>query len=107
LLSTYAHIGPSFQAENPISNQIARFHDIYLATIQTCLYRAGPPFGSFHTRKEALAEYSKQLHVIANFIDESGPYLCGSSVTLADATVGKLLFFTTDTSLEWNLLLTD
>mmetsp|Transcript_10631 Transcript_10631/g.25680 ORF Transcript_10631/g.25680 Transcript_10631/m.25680 type:complete len:200 (-) Transcript_10631:790-1389(-) len=89
LLSTYEGVGPSFQPNNPISNQIARFHDLYLTTIQMCLYKAGPPFGSFHTRQDALKEYSKQLHVIANlFPDHSGPYICGSDVSLADATVG-------------------
>lgn len=90
LLSTYEGIGPSFQPNNPISNQIARFHNLYLTTIQMCLYKAGPPFGSFHTRQDALKEYSKQLHVIADLFpkDQSGPYICGSEVSLADATVG-------------------
>jgi glutathione S-transferase len=39
LMSTYASEGPSFQPDNPISNMIARFHDIYLTSIQMCLYK--------------------------------------------------------------------
>ncbi|CAJ1934723.1 unnamed protein product [Cylindrotheca closterium] len=95
LISTYEGIGPSFQPNNPISNQIARFHDLYLTTIQTCLYRAAPPFGSFHTRQDALKEYSKQLYVIADLFPEqtSGPYICGSEVSLADATLFPSVVF--------------
>lgn len=93
LLSTYADLGPSFQPENPLSNEIARFHDMYLTTIQTCLYRAGPPFGIFGTRKDALNEYSKQLYVISNLMDDQGPYMCGDEVSLADATVFPSVVF--------------
>ena len=39
LISTYASQGPSFQPDNPMSNQIARFHDVYLSSIQMCLYK--------------------------------------------------------------------
>ena len=88
LLSEYSHVGPSFQPNNLISNQIARFHDLCLTTIQMCLYKAGPPFGIYHTRQDALKEYSKQLYVIADLFPETpGPYICGSEVSLADATV--------------------
>ena len=93
LLSTYSDLGPSFQPENPSSNEIARFHDMYLTTIQTCLYRAGPPFGIFGTRKDALKEYSKQLYVIADLMDDQGPYMCGNEVSLADATVFPSVVF--------------
>lgn len=37
LLSEYSNMGPSFLPENPRSNQIARWHDVYLTTIQGCL----------------------------------------------------------------------
>mmetsp|Transcript_18824 Transcript_18824/g.52592 ORF Transcript_18824/g.52592 Transcript_18824/m.52592 type:complete len:403 (-) Transcript_18824:291-1499(-) len=93
LLSEYADMGPTFQPDNPLSNQIARFHDLYLTTIQSCLYRAAPPFGSFGTRKEALAEYSKQLYVIAGLVADDGPYLCGGELSLADATVFPSIVF--------------
>lgn len=95
LLSTYSDSGPSFQPENPLSNEIARFHDMYLTTIQSCLYRAAPPFGMFGTRKDALKEYSKQLYVISDLLDDQGPYLCGEEVSLADATVFPSIVFAT------------
>ena len=44
LMSTYANQGPSFQPDNPKSNMIARFHDMYLSTIQMCLYKVRPCF---------------------------------------------------------------
>jgi glutathione S-transferase len=96
LLSTYSHRGPSFQPNNPRSNQIARFHDMYLTTIQSCLYRAVPPFGSFGSnRRDAIQEYSKQLYVIADLMenDDTTYYMCGNDVSLADATVFPSIVF--------------
>lgn len=90
LISKYSHIGPSFQPDNPKSNLIARLNDMYLTTIQGCMYKATGPFGAFGTRKDAIAEYTKQLQVIENLLDSStdgGIYLCGSEVSLADASL--------------------
>ena len=42
LLSEYSNVGPSFLLENPRSNQITRWHDMYLTTIQGCLVSANP-----------------------------------------------------------------
>lgn len=93
LMSTYSDLGPSFQPNNPLSNEIARFHDMYLTTIQACLYKAGPPYGVYGTRKDALQEYSKQLYVISKLLDDNGPYLCGDEISLADATVFPSIVF--------------
>lgn len=93
LIDTYSNLGPSFQPSNPLSNEIARFHDMYLTTIQSCLYRAAPPFGSFGTRKDALKEYSKQLYVIADLMMDDATYMCGDEVSLADATVFPSIVF--------------
>lgn len=94
LMSTYATTGPSFQPDNPRSNLIARFHDLYLSTIQGCFYKPSPPFGTFGCRKEALLEYRKQLDVIADLtVDNDGLYLCGSEVSYADATLFPSLVF--------------
>lgn len=93
LLTKYANEGPSFQLDNPKSNLIARIHDMYMTTIQTCMYRP-PPFGPFGTRKEAIAEYQRQMKVIDDLIDPSeGMYLCGAEVSLADATVFPSMVF--------------
>lgn len=93
LMSVYADKGPSFQPENPRSNMIARFHDLYLTSIQGCLYKASPPFGTFGDRQEALAEYSKQLYMIADMMVDGGAYLCGDDVSLADATLFPSIVF--------------
>jgi glutathione S-transferase len=86
MLSTYPQ-GPSFQLDNPKSNQIARLHDMYLTTIQGCMYKAVGPFGTFWTRKDALAECVRQWHIIEDLIEGNTLYLCGDEVSLADATV--------------------
>jgi hypothetical protein len=92
-MSTYADQGPSFQPDNPRSNQIARFHDLYLTTIQNCLYKPAPPFGIYGDRKQALAEYSKQLYVIADLMEDDAMYACGDEVALADATLFPSVIF--------------
>jgi glutathione S-transferase len=93
LLSEFAHVGPSFQPNDPTSNAIARFHDMYLTSIQGCLYKAVPPFGAFGSRKDALKEYSEQLYKIADLMDDTGPYMCGTEVSLSDATVFPSIVF--------------
>jgi glutathione S-transferase len=93
IMSTYADQGPSFQPDNPRSNQISRFHDFYLTTIQNCLYKPGPPFGIYGDRKQALAEYSKQLYVIADLMEDDAMYACGDEVSLADATLFPSVIF--------------
>ncbi|KAL7575002.1 hypothetical protein ACA910_010819 [Epithemia clementina (nom. ined.)] len=87
LMAKYAHIGPSFQPDNPKSNLIARLNDMYLSTIQGCMYKAAGPFGQFGTRKDAIAEYTKQLQVIEGLIDDCSMFLCGTEVSLADASL--------------------
>lgn len=93
LLDKYPQ-GPSFQLSNPKSNLIARIHDMYLSTIQGCMYRV-PPFGTYGTRSEALREYQRQLNIIDDMFDPSaGMYLCGAEVSLADATLFPTAVFT-------------
>ena len=95
LLSTYADVGPSFLPNDAKSNLIARLHDMYLTTIQGCLYKATPPFGIYGTRKDAIDEFRKQMNVIDDLIDadKDGIYLCGSEVSLADATLFPTMTF--------------
>ncbi len=93
LCSKYADRGPSFLPEDPRSNLIARIHDIYISPIQSCLYKY-PPFATFGTRKDAIAELIKQLNIIeSHIVDGSGPFLCGQDVSLADATLFPTLIF--------------
>ena len=93
LLSKFSDQGPSFQPDHPKSNLIARIHDIYLTTIQGCLYKPAPPFGVFGSRKDAIAEFVKQLGVIEDLVEDAGPYLLGNEVSLADATLFPSLVF--------------
>lgn len=95
LISEYVDIGPSFQLENVKSNLISRLHDTYLSPIQGCMYKAIPPFGSYGTRKDALAEFQRQMRIIDDLIDEyrDGIYLCGQDVSLADATLFPTMVF--------------
>ena len=103
LLHEYEHISPSFQPNHVRSNLMVRMHDMYIATIQGCLYKAKPPFGIYSTRIDALQELIRQLHIIEDLMvvppsnDENGPcyYLCGTNVSLADATIYPTMVFVT------------
>ena len=70
LLAEYAGLGPSFLPDHPLSNQIARWHDAYLATTQGCLYKPDSrlPFGNHADRKSALAAYRRHWGVIDGFL---------------------------------------
>jgi len=97
LLSEYSTVGPSFMVENPKSNQITRWHDHYLTSIQGCLYKPASrlPLGDYADRKSALAAYRKHLNIIEGFMgdDEDTTFLCGEEVSLADATLFPSLVF--------------
>lgn len=95
LMSTYADSGPDFLPNDPKSNLIARIHDMYITTIQGALYKAAPPFGIYGTRSDALNELQKQLKIIDDLIDDGkkGIYLCGSEVSLADASLFPTMIF--------------
>lgn len=93
LLTKYADRGPSFLPDDYKSNLLSRFHDMYLTTIQGCLYKDRPPFGIFGTRKDALSEFLRQMRVLDDLLVESDMYLCGSEVSLADATIFPTMVF--------------
>lgn len=87
LLSEYSNDGPTFLPEHPRSNQICRWHDMYLTPIQGCLYKA-----VYTDRKSEILAYRRHINIIEGFIsnddnEDCGPYLCGNEVSLADATL--------------------
>jgi len=89
-LAEYSGTGPSFQPDNPRSNQINRWHDMYLTTIQGCLYKPASrfPLGNYADRKSAISAFQKNLKIIEGFMSEDeGMYLCGDEVSLADASL--------------------
>ena len=92
-MSQYIKQGPSFQPLNPLSNLLARFHDMYLTTIQGCLYKPAPPFGMFATRQDALREFQRQLEIIERLMVDDGLYLCGPEISYADAAIFPTLVF--------------
>lgn len=115
LLSEYAHWKPqhSFLVDHPRSNMITRIHDMFLTTIQGCLYKPSTTaFGRFgHSRRDAIAEFQKQLLIINDLVvdgpnpesdddDKTGVcrYLCGTEVSLADATLFPTAVF------AWHML---
>jgi diadenosine tetraphosphate (Ap4A) HIT family hydrolase/glutathione S-transferase len=99
LLHEYEPISPSFQPNHVRSNLMVRIHDMYISTIQGCLYKAKPPFGIHGTRIDALQELMRQLRIIEDLMVgppnvENGPYyLCGNDVSLADATIYPTMVF--------------
>lgn len=95
LLAEYAGMGPSFQPDNPRSNQICRWHDVYLTTIQGCLYKPASrfPVGDYADRKSAIRAFQKNLKVIEGFMSDEGMYLCGDEVSLADASLFPTCIF--------------
>jgi diadenosine tetraphosphate (Ap4A) HIT family hydrolase/glutathione S-transferase len=86
LLSEYTNDGPTFLPDHPRSNQICRWHDMYLTPIQGCMYKA-----VYTDRKSTLLDYRRHINIIEGFIsnddEDCGPYLCGTEVSLADATL--------------------
>jgi len=97
LLDRFSGSSPSFVpstvAARARSDLLCRLHDMYVTTIQGALYKATPPFGIFGSRLEALAELRKQLIVLNNAADATGPYLAGEELSLADATVFPTMVF--------------
>jgi len=100
LVDAYADVAPSFTPATPelraLDNLIARIHDVYLVSIQACLYKATPPFGIYQSRWEALAELKKQLAVIEGLASEEGPFLTGAEIAGSDAALFPTMIFMRD-----------
>lgn len=100
LIDTFAEAEPSFipktAAARALDNQIARVHDVYVVAIQACMYKASPPFGSFGSRWEALADMKRQLAEIERLADADGPFLTGSDIGHSDAALFPTMVFIRD-----------
>lgn len=76
IMQKYNDVGPSFYPSHPmqlaLSEQLTRLLDIYVGSIQGCVYKApGSVFGSFGTdRKAAFAELKKQLLGMEQLLDK-------------------------------------
>lgn len=97
LLDRFSESSPSFVpstvAARARSDLLCRLHDMYVTTIQGALYKATPPFGIYGSRLEALDELRRQLLVLNDAADATGPYLAGKELSLADATVFPTMIF--------------
>eukprot|EP01039_Chlorochromonas_danica_P003469 gene3469-3800_t len=108
ILDHYADYPPSFQPrhilQRTLSNQICRFHDLYITPIQGCMYK--PPgwiYGTQGTdRSAALRELKRQLLNIENLLTTfattypdlgKGEFLCGEEMSLADVTLFPTFVF--------------
>jgi glutathione S-transferase len=106
LLEKYPE-GPSFNPKNlqqkMLSEQISRTHDIYIAPVQGCMYKApGTSYSIYGTdRLAALSELKKQLQNIERAVTEfdlknpslAGNFLCGEEISLGDASLYPTVVF--------------
>jgi len=97
LLDAYADRGPSLKPDDAVSRAkaayVCRHHDMYIASVQGCMYRAMP---STEARATQLAELYKQLCVLESLCSspEDGSYfLPGTTATHADGAIVPTMCF--------------
>eukprot|EP00640_Fibrocapsa_japonica_P001335 CAMPEP_0113934438 /NCGR_PEP_ID=MMETSP1339-20121228/1760_1 /TAXON_ID=94617 /ORGANISM="Fibrocapsa japonica" /LENGTH=401 /DNA_ID=CAMNT_0000936241 /DNA_START=12 /DNA_END=1217 /DNA_ORIENTATION=- /assembly_acc=CAM_ASM_000762 len=99
LLETYTQ-GPSFRPEDAAARikdrQIVRHHDMYLQSIQGCMYKATPDFWGGCSRAEALQKLKTQLAVLEDMVSAEGPFLSGPQMGVSDITVFPTAVFWTE-----------
>lgn len=92
LLDKFSKHGPSLIPENPekraLAALIVRIHDLYIATIQGCLYK---PMDSKSQRATEIGQIAKQLSIIEKYC--VGPYICGSDMSYADTAILPTVVF--------------
>lgn len=74
---------------------ICRHHDLYIAGIQSAMYKAAgsggpglfPPFGTAATRRDGITGLLRQIEILETYVDETGPYLLGATPSAADCAV--------------------
>jgi len=109
LIDKYSGTGPSFVPNDArlriLSEQLSRQHDIYISPLQGAMYKApGFPLSIFGTdRGKALDELVKQVSNLEGLLQtfdavhgpnlRKGGYLCGSEISLADATIFPTMVF--------------
>ncbi|GBF97979.1 glutathione S-transferase [Raphidocelis subcapitata] len=90
ILDRWASSGPSLRAATPELRAkaalAARVHDLYITTVQACMYRAMPAA----ERARGIAQIARQLDVLEGICE--GPYLAGE-VTSADSAVFPTVVF--------------
>lgn len=100
LVDKFADVGPSFVAATPElrakSRLASRVHDMYLTTIQGCMYKGAPVYegdGGAALRAEHIKQLNYQLDVLEGIFGEEGPYFAGSEQSLGDCAVFPTMVF--------------
>ncbi|GAX77121.1 hypothetical protein CEUSTIGMA_g4567.t1 [Chlamydomonas eustigma] len=92
LLEKHRDVGPSLLAATPElrakANLITRLHDIYIASIQACMYRA---MDSPEMRCKQIGDLAAQLDILDKAI--VGPYAAGDDITAADGALFPTMVF--------------
>ncbi len=92
LVEKYSSVGPSFlQGAAPEARAkarvVARFHDMYMTTIQGCMYKKMEA----DKRAELIKQLDQQLDILEGMCE--GPYFAGSELSLGDAAVFPTMIF--------------
>lgn len=86
LLDRFSDSEPSLVPETPEKRALAalvvRIHDLYITTIQGCLYK---PMDSKSQRATEISQIAKQLDIIEGLC--KGPYICGPDMSYADTAI--------------------
>lgn len=86
LLHAYPDKGRSLQPADPEARArcalVARIIDLYICSIQGCMYKAGI---AAEERAKQIGELAKQLDILEGIADDQGPFICGPEPTFADA----------------------
>jgi len=91
-------LSPSDPLRAALCDRICRLHDVYITSIQGCLYKqtnanAPHPFGRFPSRRAALDNLIHQLRLLEQYADQDGPYLLGKEPSTADCAVFPTAIF--------------
>jgi glutathione S-transferase len=92
ILDKFSEHGPSLLPSTPegraLAALIVRIHDLYMTTIQGCMYK---PMDSKSQRATEIAQIAKQLDIIETYC--KGPYMCGSDLSYADTAILPTIVF--------------
>lgn len=92
LLDKFSNNEPSLLPDTPekraLASLIVRIHDMYMTTIQGCMYK---PMDSKSQRATEIAQIARQLDIIESYC--TGPYVCGADMSYADTAILPTIVF--------------
>jgi glutathione S-transferase len=92
ILDKFHDVGPTLIPDNAeqrsIATLIVRIHDLYMASVQGCLYK---PMESAEDRAAQVAQISRQMDIIEHYC--IGPFLAGAEMTYADTAIMPTFVF--------------